>query len=80
MSVAGALIGPCFSVVVGAQLLFHPASYLRLIDWLSNDLNKTAAWRKDINKWQYKLMGLSFLAFGVYLVVRIVATVVQKLT
>ena len=56
-----------FVIANGLLLAFWPAHFLRFYDfWSRGDyVGKTAPWRKNVGKIEFRLLGLGFLVVGI---------------
>ena len=59
-----------FMIANGLLLAFWPLRFLRFYDlWNRGDyVGKTASWRKNVERTEYRLLGLGALAVGVAMV------------
>jgi len=65
----GLLVG-LFVITNGLLLAFLPGRFLRFYDfWSRGDyVGKTALWRKNVEKMEYRLLGLGAIVVGVAMV------------
>ena len=65
----GLLMG-LFVIANGLLLAFWPVRFLRFYDfWNRGDyVGKTAAWRRDVGKMEYRLLGLGAVVVGAAMV------------
>ena len=59
-----------FMIANGLLLAFWPRRFLRLYDfWNSGDyVGKTASWRKNVEKLEYRRLGLGALVVGIAII------------
>ncbi len=74
ISVTALFMGSLF-VVYGALLAWRPDLFLKFHDTFidRSQWNRTAAWRKNVSSVEYKLLGIAFCAFGVFIIYVLVA-------
>lgn len=69
ISVTGFFVGSLF-VVYGGLLAWRPDLFLKFHDTFIDrgQWNRNAAWRKNVSSVEYKLLGIAFCAFGVFII------------
>jgi len=62
------IVGGCTFVANGALLTFRPDLFLRFLDWQNpgDHVGRAGAWRKDVYNLEYKLLGIMFVLFGLF--------------
>jgi hypothetical protein len=57
-------------VTNGVLLAFWPRRFLRFYDFLAGGdyVGKTAAWRKNVEKFEYRIVGLGALVVGMVII------------
>jgi hypothetical protein len=65
----GALFGASLIATAGALLVFRADLFLRFYDFLNPGMkwNKTAEWRQNVARQEYKTFGLLLLSFGLFI-------------
>ncbi len=62
------VIAGCLLVTNGALLTFRPNLFLRFYNWQNpgDHVGRTGEWRKNVYKFEYKVLGITLMTFGVF--------------
>ncbi len=79
LSVTTLLVGGLF-VVYGMLLAWRPDLFLKFHDTFVDRgrWNRNAAWRKDVYDFNYKVLGVAFCVFGLFIIYAMLAKLISS--
>ncbi len=76
------VVGGLFMAVNGFLLVFFPGSFVRFHDWYTpgDYISKSAQWKKDVRKWEFRFVGALLLCFGAFFMVSLMGKMLLQIS